>query len=99
MKKISDKLLEQTLKDFVEIDDLTYIKDRCFAVIFKTEMSVKKYVEFIKKTFEFEVSVSTVREWRAEFDEKNKVQKEKPEDHQNEAISDGDISQQQSNGN
>ena len=69
MKKISDKLLEQTLKDFVEIDDLTYIKDRCFAVIFKTEMSVKKYVEFIKKTFEFDVSVSTVKEWKKEFDE------------------------------
>jgi hypothetical protein len=94
MKKISDKLLEQELKNFVEIDDLTYIKDRCFAVIFKTEMSVKKYVEFIKKTFDFEISVSTVREWRAEFDEKNKAQKEKPEDHQNEVISDGDISQQ-----
>ena len=92
MKKISDKLLEQELKNFVEIDNLTYIKDRCFAVIFKTQISVKRYTEFIKKTFEFDVSVSTIKEWKKEFDEKNKA-------HQNEVIKDGNIIEQQSNGN
>lgn len=99
MKKISNKLLEEALNNFVNTDDREYIKKRCFETIFKTQMSNKKYVEFIKKTFEFEVSVSTVREWRAEFDEKNKAQKEKPEDHQNEVIKDGNIIEQQSNGN
>jgi hypothetical protein len=69
MKKISNKVLEQALKDFSEIDNLAYVKDKCLTTIFKTEMSIKQYAKFITKTFEFDVSVSTVKEWKKEFDE------------------------------
>jgi hypothetical protein len=86
MKKISNKLLEEALNNFVNTDDREYIKKRCFETIFKTQMSNKKYIEFIKKTFEFDVSLSEISTWKKEFDEKNKA-------HQNEVISNGNISQ------
>ena len=38
-------------------------------------MSNKKYVEFIRKTFEFDVSLSEISTWKKEFDElQNKPQ-------------------------
>ena len=86
MKKISNKLLEEALNNFVNTDDREYIKKRCFETIFKTQMSNKKYIEFIKKTFEFDVSLSEISTWKKEFDEKIKA-------HQNEVISNGNISQ------
>lgn len=93
MKKISNKSLEEALNNFVNTDDREYIKKRCFETIFKTQMSNKKYVEFIKKTFEFDVSLSEISIWKKEFDELQNVPT------QNEVISDGDINQQQSSGN
>ena len=91
MKKISNKSLEEALNNFVNTDDREYIKKRCFETIFKTQMSNKKYVEFIKKTFEFDVSLSEISTWKKEFDELHQAPK-------NEVISDGDFTQQ-SNGN
>ena len=93
MKKISNKSLEEALNNFVNTDDREYIKKRCLETIFKTQMSNKKYVEFIRKTFEFEVSLSEISTWKKEFDELQNVPT------QNEVTKDGDISQQQSNGN
>lgn len=93
MKKISNKSLEEALNNFVNTDDREYIKKRCLETIFKTQMSNKKYVEFIKKTFEFDVSLSEISTWKKEFDELQNVPT------QNEVISDGDINQQQSSGN
>ena len=93
MKKISNKSLEEALNNFVNTDDLEYIKKRCLETIFKTQMSNKKYVEFIRKTFEFDVSLSEISTWKKEFDELQNVPT------QNEVTKDGDISQQQSNGN
>ena len=58
-------------------------------------MSNKKYVEFIKKTFEFDVSLSEISTWKKEFDElQNKHQTPK-----NEVAKDGNIIEQQSSGN
>lgn len=95
MKKISNKLLEEALNNFVNTDDREYIKKRCFETIFKTQMSNKKYVEFIKKTFEFDVSLSEISTWKKEFDElQNKHQTPK-----NEVAKDGNIIEQQSSGN
>nr|WP_314398408.1 hypothetical protein [uncultured Campylobacter sp.] len=93
MKKISNKSLEEALNNFVNTDDREYIKKRCLETIFKTQMSNKKYVEFIRKTFEFDVSLSEISTWKKEFDELQNVPT------QNEVTKDGDISQQQSNGN
>jgi hypothetical protein len=69
MKKFTNKQIEEFLNDFVNIDNKEYVKGKCFEKIFYTKMSVKRYSEFIKKTFEFDVSVSTVKEWKKEFDE------------------------------
>lgn len=93
MKKISNKLLEEALNNFVNTDDREYIKKRCLETIFKIQMSNKKYVEFIRKTFEFDISLSEISTWKKEFDELQNVPT------QNEVISDGDINQQQSSGN
>lgn len=93
MKKISNKSLEEALNNFVNTDDREYIKKRCLETIFKIQMSNKKYVEFIRKTFEFDVSLSEISTWKKEFDELQNVPT------QNEVISDGDINQQQSSGN
>ena len=90
MKKISNKVLEQALKDFSEIDNRAYVKDKCLTTIFKTEMSIKQYAKFITKTFEIDISVSTIKEWKKEFDE---MQNKPQVPTQNEVISDGDISQ------
>ena len=93
MKKISNKSLEEALNNFVNTDDREYIKKRCLETIFKIQMSNKKYVEFIRKTFEFDVSLSEISTWKKEFDELQNAPT------QNEVISDGDINQQQSSGN
>ena len=102
MKKFTNKQIEEFLNDFVNIDNKEYVKGKCFEKIFYTEMSVKRYSEFIKKTFEFDVSVSTIKEWKKEFDLKNKPQgQEQAQENISQiekVISDGDISQQ-SNGN
>ena len=75
MKKISNKSLEEALNNFVNTDDREYIKKRCLETIFKIQMSNKKYVEFIRKTFEFDVSLSEISTWKKEFDElQNKPQ-------------------------
>jgi len=58
----------------------------------KLRCRIKKYVEFIRKTFEFDVSLSEISTWKKEFDELQNVPT------QNEVTKDGDISQQ-SNGN
>lgn len=97
MKKFTNKQIEEFLNDFVNIDNKEYVKGKCFEKIFYTEMSVKRYSEFIKKTFEFDVSVSTIKEWKKEFDLKNKPQgQEQAQENisqREEVISDGDISQ------
>ena len=97
MKKFTNKQIEEFLNDFVNIDNKEYVKGKCFEKIFYTEMSVKRYSEFIKKTFEFDVSVSTVKEWKKEFDLKNKPQgQEQAQENISQiekVISDGDISQ------
>ena len=93
MKKISNKLLEEALNNFVNTDDREYIKKRCLETIFKIQMSNKKYVEFIRKTFEFDISLSEISTWKKEFDGLQNVPT------QNEVTKDGDISQQQSNRN
>lgn len=96
MKKISNKVLEQALKDFSEIDNRAYVKDKCLTTIFKTEMSIKQYAKFITKTFEIDISVSIIKEWKKEFDELQNKHQAAPK---NEVTKDGDFSQQQSSGN
>lgn len=102
MKKFTNKQIEEFLNDFVNIDNKEYVKGKCFEKIFYTEMSVKRYSEFIKKVFELEISTSEIKKWKEEFDLKNKPQgQEQAQENisqREEVISDGDISQQ-SNGN
>lgn len=69
MKKISDKLLDQELNDFINVNNKRYVKQKCFEKIFKTPMSPKKYAEFLKKVFEIEVSTAEISKWKKEFDE------------------------------
>ena len=69
MKKFTNKQIEEKLNDFVNFDDREYIKRKCFETIFKTQMSVKKYAEFLKKVFEIEVSTAEISKWKKEFDE------------------------------
>lgn len=68
MKKISDKLLDQELNDFINVNNKRYVKQKCFEKIFKTPMSPKKYAEFIRKIFEIEVSTAEISKWKKEFE-------------------------------
>lgn len=68
MKKISDKLLDQELNDFVNLNNKQYVKQKCFEKIFKTPMSPKKYAEFIRKIFEINISPTEIKKWRVEFE-------------------------------
>lgn len=103
MKKFTNKQIEEFLNDFVNIDNKEYVKGKCFEKIFYTEMSAKRYSEFVKKVFELEISTSEIKKWKEEFDLKNKTQGQEQAQENisqiEEVTKDGNIIEQQSNGN
>ena len=67
MKKISKKELEAKLNFFINQDAKFTVKALCLDVIFKKPLSLKKYQKFIKETFDLDVLIKEINEWKVEY--------------------------------
>lgn len=68
MKKISKKELEVKLNCFINQNAKFTVKALCFDVIFQKPLSLKKYQKFIKETFDLDVSIKEIKEWKIEYE-------------------------------
>ena len=68
MKKISKKELESKLNFFINQDAKFTVKALCCDIIFKKPLSLRKYQKFIKETFDLDVTIKEINEWKVEYE-------------------------------